>query len=501
MTEVHISPAGNDAWSGRSSDTDGQDGPVSTLVRGRDIVREILSSPSHGRITVSVHAGEYRLGETLDFIEKDSGLPEAEVTWQAVQGEKIAVTGSIPIDSIGPAPGPVPAGVLKADFNVNKIPTIPDIEPRGQPPLLLFHNGTELKMSSWPPQGWLNITDVPQENGTPIHEGLDRERRFDNVPIGRHYGKICYSSARPGNWKESDEILLHGYWTWDWNDSFQTIAQIDKDKKIVYLKPPYHNYGYTWNQRFRFLNILEELTVPGTWCYSRKDGALYLQPPADEDSGAYTAAVVRTPLIRMQNCSDLTIRGFTFAESLGAGVKASACRRIRIEGCNFTHLGDNAVEIEGRENTILSCDMHDLGAGGIILDGGDRKNLEPGGNLAENNHIYDFSKWVRTYKHGIKTNGVSNSIRHNLIHDAPQEAGYFTGNEHVFEYNEIHSVGSETGDVGAIHTGRDWTWRGTVLRYNYIHNLAAPSLPNYEYSYTEGRFLSMSNLSRYGSRP
>ena len=38
------------------------------------------------------------------------------------------------------------------------------------------------------------------------------------------------------------------------------------------------------------------------------------------------------------------------------------------------------------------------------------------------------------------------------------------------EFNEIHHVCLETGDVGAIYTGRDWTLRGNVIRHNFIHH-------------------------------
>ncbi len=44
------------------------------------------------------------------------------------------------------------------------------------------------------------------------------------------------------------------------------------------------------------------------------------------------------------------------------------------------------------------------------------------------------------------------------------------------EYNEIYGTMKESGDAGAMHTGRDWTWRGNVIRYNYFHDLKGPGL-------------------------
>jgi hypothetical protein len=47
----------------------------------------------------------------------------------------------------------------------------------------------------------------------------------------------------------------------------------------------------------------------------------------------------------------------------------------------------------------------------------------------------------------------------------------FGGNDHVIEFNEMHSVCYESNDAGAIYTGRNWTMRGTVIRNNYLHHI------------------------------
>jgi hypothetical protein len=61
-------------------------------------------------------------------------------------------------------------------------------------------------------------------------------------------------------------------------------------------------------------------------------------------------------------------------------------------------------------------------------------------------------------------------VAHNLIHNAPHSGIIFVGNENLIQFNEIHHVTLETGDCGAIYTGRDYTARGNVIRHNYIHD-------------------------------
>jgi hypothetical protein len=75
------------------------------------------------------------------------------------------------------------------------------------------------------------------------------------------------------------------------------------------------------------------------------------------------------------------------------------------------------------------------------------------------------------YTPAISVEGVGNRVTHNLIHDAPHMAIFFGGNDHVIEFNEIHDVCLESNDAGAIYAGRDWTMRGTTIRYNYLHDI------------------------------
>jgi hypothetical protein len=48
----------------------------------------------------------------------------------------------------------------------------------------------------------------------------------------------------------------------------------------------------------------------------------------------------------------------------------------------------------------------------------------------------------------------------------------FGGNDHQIEFNEIYRVCYESNDAGAMYAGRNWTMRGTVIRYNYLHDIS-----------------------------
>ena len=72
---------------------------------------------------------------------------------------------------------------------------------------------------------------------------------------------------------------------------------------------------------------------------------------------------------------------------------------------------------------------------------------------------------------GIEINGVGVTVKNNIIHDVVHTAIMWQGNDHLIEYNEIYNASYESNDAGAVYAGRDYTCRGTVIRYNYIHDL------------------------------
>ena len=489
MTPVrfYVSISGNDAWSGRFPDSlpDGSDGPFASIERARAAVRDLKKAGGVpcGGVEICLRGGVYPLSRTFELTAEDSGDKESPMVWLPYRREKVFFFGGRLVSGFKPLGDAERERVrksfrdriLRVDIKALGITEYGAIEQRGNPGLELFFRGRRMRPAAWPKKGWLQVADVPQDGPFLYPGGAPWERH--GIPLGRHAGRIVYPGDRPSRWHNAHEILLHGYWTWDWNDSYQKIAAIDTRKREITIQAPHHSYGYTKEQRFRFLNVLEELSKPGEWVLDRSNGILYFWPPSDIREGDTWVSLMEEVIFSLKDTAFVTIRGFAFECARGNAIRLSGGEHNTIAGCTFRNLGSQAVQIQGGTgNGILGCDLHDLASGGILLEGGDRKTLTPAGNYAVNNHIHHFSLWVRTYQWAIDVSGVGNRVAHNLIHDTAQEAMYTRGNEHVIEFNEIHSIGLETGDIGAIHTGRDWTWRGTIFRYNYFHDLHGPGL-------------------------
>jgi hypothetical protein len=486
----YVAPLGDDSWSGTQASPNRNltDGPFATLERARDVIRELKQNGANpiGAVTVLVRNGTYRLSRTLKMSSDDSGLQSGVIEWAAYPGEKVILTGGKSLTGLQPIKDPAfleridpqyREKIMVVDLRAQGVHQYGEISQRGSPGIELFCSGKRMTLARWPNEGWLHIADVPQTGAKRFNEGLDREKRFDGVPVGRHYGRITYDGDRPKRWSANNEIYVHGYWTWDWSDAYLRVRSIDTVVREITIREPHHNYGYTKNQRYYFLNILEELDSPGEWYLDRNMGLLFFWPPAPIAEGSISVSLLDEPLLSFDSTSYVTFSGFTFEQCRSNGVVVTGGSHILLAGCTFRLLGNEAVVINGgTENGVQSSDLYDLSLGAIRLKGGDRKALVPGGNYAVNNHIHHYSSWVRTGQYAVFIDGVGGRVQHNLIHDAPHEGLYLKGNDHLVEFNEVYRVCQETGDAGALHTGRDWTWRGNVIRYNYFHHLLGPGL-------------------------
>jgi hypothetical protein len=485
----YVSPSGNDVWTGTlpAANASHTDGPFRTFEAARDATRKFRStgSPNAG-VVVEIRGGRYDLFTPLIFTAADSGTSSATVVWRALKNEDVRITGGktvrgfrrvTDLSVVKRLPPSARAHVVVADLGEEGIRDYGEIVPRGGPPMELFYGGKRMQVARYPNSGWLMIEDVPQTGDSLYNKGLEREKRFNGVPAGRHYGRITYNGTRPASWGAANDIFLHGYWTFDWSDTYQRVGAIDTARREITLVPPHHHYGYTKGQRYYALNILEELDAPGEWYLDRTNGLLYFWPPSSLRMGQVMVSLRQEPLVRIDSCAWISVEGLKFEYTRGPGIVMTEAHNVLVDRCTFRNLGKEGVIIDGGyANSVRKSEIHDTGLGGIILRGGDRKTLTPAHHVAEGNHIHHYSTWLRTGQYAVVMDGVGHRIAHNHFHDSPFEGVYVKGNDHLIEYNEFDHLMKETGDAGAIHTGRNWTWRGNVIRYNYFHDLKGPGL-------------------------
>ncbi len=484
---IHVSPQGRDNWSGRFAQPNAEqtDGPLQSPAAAQNAVKQYKRDPglSPGEIVVQLRAGVYPISTTLIFNAEDAGTDATKIIWRAAPGETVVLSGGREIHEFEPVtdaailqrlPAPARAHVLQANLPAQGVHDFGAMSEKEGPGLEVFFNDTRLPLARYPNEGYLKITSVPQTGAKLVNEGSWQWQRF-GIPVGRHLGIIRYADDRPQRWQSAPDIWLHGYFCWDWRDGFQQVQNIDAQKQEITLAPPYHNYGFHQEQRFYFLNVLEELDQPGEWYLDRESGILYLWPPAPRDNAAIKVSVLKGPLLRLNNASHLRFENITFELSRTNGIEIKGGSHNLLAGCTVRNVGMTAILIEGGDHQgVQSCDIYHTGGGGVILNSGDRKTLISGNSFVDNTHFHHLGQVRKTTCPAIDTRGVGTRISHNLLHDSPDAGVMYWGNEMLLEYNEVHDIAKESDDVGAFYFGRDYTMRGNVIRYNYFHHLQKP---------------------------
>jgi len=495
--------------------------PFRTLERARAAARKAKVEDT--LTIVYLRGGLYEREVTFALNEQDSGSVHAPVIWRAYPGEKVILLGGRRIDAVLVKPvtdssilnrivePSARTQVMQVDLKSMGIGDYGQLRARGfRRPYIpahmeLFVDDHAMRLAQWP---------NPGEPRVPIGKVIDTgsiPRKGDFTNRG---GRFHYDTDRVQHWTQADDIWISGFFNNGYADDTVQIKHIDHENRTIETVQP-HMYGYksgnAWN-RWYALNLLEEIDQPGEYYCDTQRGVLYFYPPPsfDPKTSTLSVSVLEEPLVALEGASFVHFDDITFECTRGMGIYIELGEGCRINGCTLRNMGMVAVCIgqgtedldnyahEGTaapasrqlgswhehiyENTvfdrqggkghgIVSCDICNIGAGGVHLGGGDRATLTPAGNFVRNCDIHDYNRLGRSYKAGVNVDGVGNRVEHCRIHSAPACAFYVHGNDHVFQYNEVHDVMRDGDDMGAFYLGRDPSEFGNIIRHNFFHHI------------------------------
>ncbi len=465
--EFYVATTGRDTHPGTFEE------PFATLERARDAIRaQKQGLPLAEGVVVHVRGGDYPLGTTLALGPEDSGTREAPIVYRAFGEEKVVLTGGRPIIGFSSHAG----AIFKATLNPQ------DFAER--PFRLLVFDGKRQEMARYPNRNmndlnggdWAYVagqrydmySDTPDDGG--YHEQnkhLDFWQR--NIPELTRRLEMRPEDGRGWQHPEQGEVSIFPRFNW-WHYLLPINAYDPESRTLHFGKDSF--YEIRPGDRYFIRGLLEELDSPGEWHLDQETWMLYFWPPTSlEGKTAYAPALER--IIDMQECEYIRFEGFIFECSEGTPVSMKNCVNCAVAKSVIRNAGGydgNGVAIEeGQNNTVVGCDIYDIGCHGVYMSGGDKFTLVPGGNSVENCVIHHIGLEGRLGK-GVELTGSGNRVAHNLIHHVPQSAVFMWGNKHIIEFNRIHHTCLEGEDTGAIGGGAiDWvSWHGVVIRNNFI---------------------------------
>ena len=92
------------------------------------------------------------------------------------------------------------------------------------PGLELFFDNRPMTLARWPNDGTVRVGELKVQDGHVIH-GIK----------GSKVGTFGYEGDRPKRWVGEKDVMLHGYWFWDWADQRHRVESIDTEQRIITL--------------------------------------------------------------------------------------------------------------------------------------------------------------------------------------------------------------------------------------------------------------------------
>lgn len=517
--------------------------PFLSLSRARDAAR--AARPLTGPLTVLV-AGDCPPRDAAgapDFLQPaalvldpdlDSGAASTPITWTAAPGRAARVVGGLAVPAALWAPAPGRPGVFVADLG----PAGLDVARYGfgslaagglgtcdETAMELFFGGAPAVLARYPniaPNNtwqWVNIASV-----------IDPARAF--VVNGT-------TGARALTWAAEPRAWLHGYWQFDWADSYVEVAQIvdagGGNTRIEVNSSTAPVYGFEAPARFLATNLLSELDAENEYYVDVDAARLYFMPPGGDPTKAEAVVSLadygiatnnfnggpakahpaarggdgggRVSFMRARELADAReLRAaptagapgvLSFVSIVGIDVQFARIAGIalaNVANCSVTDLdssqhGHTAVSVYGTGNAIARVTASGTGCEATMMYGGDTTTLTPGGNSVTDSSIGRYARTIRTYNPAIAFGGVGNVYARNRIYDAPHNGMLGGAAQTLVEDNVFDTLCYEATDSGAFYCGRSWTNRGLVLRNNSFTNIRNHETPTLGYPSVQAIYL------------
>jgi hypothetical protein len=481
--------------------TNGQPGNPGTLERPFQRPEQALAAVAaiKGAVNATIYfrGGNYSFTKPLTLSDA-SPDDSRQILLANYQNEKVAFTGGQKLDNsrfqlvsdagiLNRLPAAARGKVYQIDLKAAQITDYGKRVPHGYKnirpaPLELFYNEKTLPVARYPNEGLLPIGTVSDPGSNPRNG--DKDNRG---------ATFTFDDARIKNWQTADQAWVGGMFSFGYSDDNMKVAAFDPANRSIRLKDPalYSVYssadasnGALKNAQglrgFYVYNLLEEIDSPGEWYLDEATGILYLWPPDNGMSSAdIEVSLLQGPIMVLSNVAGAGIKGITFEYGRTVGLQLQSTRNTIISHCTFNGLGTVGISTsaQGRQAAsnmdllIQSCTIHETGTGGIILEGGDRKNQVAANNVVDNCTIYDYSRLNWTYSPAVSIDGVGEKVTHCDIHDAPDQAILFYGNDITIAYNHIYRVMEHMTDAGSVYTGRDPSTTGNLISNNFFENI------------------------------
>ena len=501
--EIFVSTNGSDSASGAKG------AAFATLKRAAQKAVEMFKA-GQKEVKIVFQPGMYFFSDSVEFVQTD--IPKgAKLSICAAEGGEVLFHGGVrlPVSKLGVVsdksvlsrlPPEKPDGKLYfLELDKNGLKNCGDVVPRA------YRSNVVSQMEAFLDSKPMRLARYPNSEYE-FHE-------FGEV-VSKKGSSVFfkYDYDRPERWVNVKKAWIYGRINRGWYDACIPLKSVDVKNKTLesggarivpgksyFKKFPEKAPGYNPALDIRgysVVNLLEEADKHGEYYVDTDAGKFYAVIDDPSKYKYIDFSLMETPFIVLEGVSNVTVSGIKFTCSRGNGVAMSKVSDIRFENCEFFNLGLAGIAMEkafdkdrgkslrrclhdmtrpydtgSKRVEVVGCKFYDLGAGGVLLMGGNIPRLERGDNLVADCVFERVCRLNKSYAAAVRVYGCGNTVEHCRISDLPHEAIAHNGVECTIRRNYIENVCNFSDDMGAIYGGANPYERGVLIAENFFNNI------------------------------
>jgi len=257
-------------------------------------------------------------------------------------------------------------------------------------------------------------------------------------------------------------------------------------------------------------NLLSELDTEGEYYVNRTARLLYVWLPAspaspfwavapwsspveaserapnaaaDREAAAAAAAAsladpavglisINNTLLDLDGASFLTFDGITVNVGRDVGMRAHNTTGVIFVNGLIENVGNMAVNATGGSGLLIeSSVVRHAGNGAIFFYAGDRTALARANHTVHNCSVSYSNRYMFCYVPMVALADAGNRVLSSELFGGPHQGVFLSGNLHELRNSSLHHLVQAMSDSGAVYTGRDWTYQGSVIDGNAFRHI------------------------------
>ena len=257
-------------------------------------------------------------------------------------------------------------------------------------------------------------------------------------------------------------------------------------------------------------NLLSELDTEGEFYVNRTARLLYVWLPAspaspfwavapwsspveaserapnaaaDREAAAAAAAAsladpvvgllsINNTLLDLDGASFLTFDGVTVGAGRDVGLRARNTTGVLFVNGLIENVGNMAVNATGGSGLLVDASVvRHAGNGAIFFYAGDRSALARANHTVHNSSVSYSNRYMFCYVPMVALADAGNRVLSSELFGGPHQGVFLSGNLHELRNSSLHHLVQAMSDSGAVYTGRDWTYQGSLIDGNSFRHI------------------------------